>query len=157
MRCLVVSVTTAAALLSAVSAFGQSNLDKPISTQPTVRSEIGRGQDAAVECNGLGRIGRFRIIEECVSKIVQENVQQQKASSAFKLGMYLVALAQWEAIGASKIHPEDNAPNMVDGNVNVWRSEVKKAMTSLKLTEKEICGAISMKCGAIQASLAAIH
>ena len=85
------AVSLTVALLIASAANCQSNLDKPISTKPTVRSEIARGHDAAFECNGVGKIGRFRLIEACVSKVVQDNVQQEKASTTFKLGIYLVA------------------------------------------------------------------
>jgi hypothetical protein len=151
------AVSLTVALLIASAANCQSNLDKPISTKPTVRSEIARGHDAAFECNGVGKIGRFRLIEACVSKVMQDNIQQQKASTAFRLGIYLVALAQWEAIGPNKLHPEDNMPSAVDGGVNVWRSEVKKSQAALKLTEKDICSAITMKCEALHNSLVAIN
>jgi hypothetical protein len=46
---------------------------------------------------------------------------------------------------------------MVEANVNVWRVEVKKAMTSLKLTAKDVCGAMPIKCEAIQSSLTALR
>ncbi|HZR03541.1 MAG TPA: hypothetical protein VFA81_10260 [Burkholderiales bacterium] len=91
-----------------------------------------------------------------MSRIREENVQQQKASNAFRLGLYLSALAEWEAVGPNNLHPEDNQPAAIELGVNVWRNEVKNNRAALKLTEKDICAAITMKCEAVRNSLAAI-
>jgi hypothetical protein len=70
-----------------------------VDSKPTVRSEMSRGNDAGFYCQHKN-IGNFRETSDCISVTLNINSEQQKASNAFKLGMYSTALFQWESTHA---------------------------------------------------------
>jgi hypothetical protein len=154
------AVVLPVALLTASATSGQSKPVKSVSVKqdksvkPAIRVELERGEAEAFRC-GQDNAGRFRLIEECVSKIRDENAKQEKASVAFKLGLYLSALTEWEFSGPNQ-YPADNQANAISRGVSSWRAEVKSSRATLKLTEKDICSVITLKCDAVHNSLAAI-
>ncbi|WP_298261680.1 hypothetical protein [Bradyrhizobium sp.] len=112
-----------------------SKLNAPISRQPTVGSEIDRGQDAAFDC-GLHNLTNFAEFVACLNDIVTANRQKSTLSEPFQFGLYVRALQH-----AYVQHVA------LEGNVSIWRDSMVKIMKSNKLSFKDFCDAVgSGKC-----------
>jgi hypothetical protein len=117
--------------------------------KPTVRSEIGRGNDAGFYCQ-LKNIGKFPETSDCVLATVNENREQHKANDAFKLGMYSTVLFHWESTRGGSLEDEH-----ISSGLKSWREELKRSRAILKVSDKDICAAMELdKCDALYKSLA---
>lgn len=116
-----------------------SNLDAPIKTEPTMRSEIKRGEAAAFDC-GLHHIADYSAFTDCINRILDSNEQKRTKSDPFVLGLSIGALAQAGIV----------APHETAGWVAIWRGDVASLMKKYKLSINDLCGAIAMKCDAVK-------
>ena len=92
------SASVAGVVLITTSFFASaqtSKLDAPISTKPTIRSEIKRGEAAAFDC-GLHAITNYSAFTTCVSNVADANQQKNTMSDPFMLGLSVGALAKHE-------------------------------------------------------------
>jgi hypothetical protein len=136
-----VFVTGFAVLVLCTPARAQdSRLNSPVSRQPTVGSEITRGDAAASECTSrLWRSGRTLAInlsnfEDCVNDAVRDNRQKSTLSEPFEFGLYLAALFHCYAQKipfSGGIYPP------------VWHDRVVKIIKSKKLSFGDWCKATS--------------
>ena len=84
-----VFASATALMLMSVSGYAQSKLDAPVSTQPTVRTEIRRGHEAAFSC-GLKSGLAFNGVVNCFNEVLHDNEQKGSLSEAFQFGfLYL--------------------------------------------------------------------
>jgi hypothetical protein len=116
-----------------------SNLDAPISTQPTMRSEIKRGEAVAFDC-GLHHLTDYSGFTDCVSRALDANEQKQKKSDPFVLGLSIGALAQAGIM----------APNEHAGWVTVWRDDAALVQKKYRLSINDLCSAFAMKCETVK-------
>ena len=66
------------------------NLDAPLDSRPTLRSEINRGKAAAFEC-GLHHFGDLMEHDSCVEQVTNEAVQRVPNAAPFTVGAYFQA------------------------------------------------------------------
>lgn len=116
-----------------------SKLDAPISTKPTIRSEIKRGEVAAFDC-GLHAITNYSAFTTCVSNVADANQQKNTMSDPFMLGLSVGALAQARII----------SPGQNSGWVSIWRKDTMRIVKAHKLTDADLCAAFDMKCEAVK-------
>jgi hypothetical protein len=89
------SAASVVLIATTIIAYAQtSKLDAPISTKPTVRSEIKRGEAAAFDC-GLKNLTNYLAFTTCISGVADFNQQKSTKSDPFILGLSV------EASGAS--------------------------------------------------------
>ncbi len=120
-----------ASLILCTPAFAQnSKLDAPISRQPTVGSEIDRGQDAAFDC-GLHNLTNFAAFVACMNDVITVNRQKSTLSEPFQFGLYVRALQH------AYVHKV-----ALEGNVTIWRDDMVKIMKSNRLSFKNFCDAV---------------
>jgi len=123
-------------IATSISAYAQtSKLDAPISTKPTIRSEIKRGEAAAFDC-GLKNITNHLAFITCISGVADSNQQQSTKSDPFVLGLSVEALAQARIIGLGQ-NP---------GWESIWRKDTTRIIKSYKLTDADLCASFDMKC-----------
>ena len=121
------------------AAYAQTGLDAPVSTKPTVRSEIKRGDSAAFNCF-LDAVTDYLAFTNCVRDVQELNQQKSTLSDPFLLGLSVGALAQ-----AAVIRPNEN-----EGWIPIWRKDTTRIMKTYKLSAKDICTAIeSQGCNTI--------
>ena len=120
----------AAATLNAPGLAQNSKLNAPISRQPTVGSEIDRGQDAAFDC-GLHNLTNFAAFVTCLNDIITVNQQKSTLSQPFQFGLYVRALQHSYVQHAA-----------LEGNTAIWRDSMVKIMKSNKLSFKDFCEAV---------------
>jgi len=113
-----------------------SKLDAPVSTTPTVRSEIKRGEDAAFECS-LNAGTRYSAFVDCINAAIHFNLQANTKSEAFTLGLFVTALAHGRIINRGQEDPSW---------FPIWRKDVARIVKAYKLTETELCATFRMKC-----------
>ena len=106
-----------------------SNLNAPVSRQPTVRTEIDRGQDAGFEC-GLNNITSFFKFKDCINDDVDTNRQNSTLSDPFEFGLYVRAL-QHAYVQGVQLRSE--------AFLSVWRDRLVKIMETKKLS-LAVCG-----------------
>ena len=120
----------------------QSKLDAPVSRQPTVGSEINRGQKAAFNCSMNTNVLSQTEFADCVSNTVTINRQRSTLSDPFEFGLYVRAL---EIANVRRMTPD------TDGMVAVWHKRAADIMRSKKLTLADFCKAIGAgKCDLTQ-------
>jgi hypothetical protein len=123
-------------IATSISVYAQtSKLDAPISTKPTIRSEIKRGEAAAFDC-GLKAVTNYLAFSVCVSGVADSNQQQSTKSDPFVLGLSIEALAQARIIGRG----QDS------GWESIWRKDTMRIIKSYKLTDADLCASFDMKC-----------
>jgi hypothetical protein len=119
------------------TALAQTNLNAPVSRQPTIKTEIDRGQDAAFNC-GLDNLTNFSKFVDCIDAGIAANRQNSSLSEPYEFGLCIRALqhayVQGRQLGS-------------DGNLTVWRDRLVKIMMSRKLTLADFCKAVpGIKC-----------
>jgi hypothetical protein len=94
-KCTAVFVLGFAALVLCTPARAQnSKPDAPVSRQPTVRSEIARGNRAAEDCDlPDANVTNPIKFAECVDNAVGTNVRNSTLSDPYEFGLYVNALA----------------------------------------------------------------
>jgi hypothetical protein len=65
-----------------------SKLNAPISRQPTVGSEIDRGQEAGFDC-GIHNLTDLSKFIACVNDVITANRQRTTLSEPFEFGLYV--------------------------------------------------------------------
>lgn len=114
-----------------------ANLNAPVSRQPTVGSEIQRGNEAAFDCS-LHYLTDLRKFIVCMNDLIETNRQKSTLSEPFELGLYLQALSY-----ASVHHHSLNS----DGSFTIWRDRAIAILTKIKLSIRDYCKAIeAMQC-----------
>jgi hypothetical protein len=68
------------------------NLNAPLSRQPTVGSEIDRGQEASFEC-GLKNLVDLLAFINCVDRSLLLNKQKATLSDPYEFGLYVRAFS----------------------------------------------------------------
>jgi hypothetical protein len=128
-------VGLAALMLCTPSMAQNSKLNAPISRQPTVGSEIDRGQDIAFDC-GLNNLTNTAAYVACLNDAITVNRQKNTLSEPFQFGLYVRALQH------AYVHHV-----ALEGSVSIWRDGMVKIMKSNKLSFKDFCDAVgSGKC-----------
>ena len=120
--------------------FAQSRLDAPVSTKPTVKSEIKRGGAAAFDCGLKGNITDYSAFTACINAVQDSNQQKNTNSEPFLLGLSVTALAHTEAI----------RPDLGTGWVSIWRKNVVRIIKVYKLTDADLCSAFDLKCEVVK-------
>jgi hypothetical protein len=108
-----------------------SKLDAPVSRQPTVCSEIDRGQSAGFDC-ALKNVAHLPAFVSCINNVVAANQQSSTISDPFLFGLYLRALQN--AFVEQKTLTSD-------GNFQIWRTKVLEIMKATHLSFKDFCQA----------------
>jgi hypothetical protein len=108
-----------------------AKLDTPVSRQPTVGSEIERGQDAGFQC-GLDHKETAKFVA-CVNDVLAANKQKTTLSAPFEFGLYVRALQ------FSYVH---GVALSSDGMLQVWRNKLINIMKSTKLSFGDFCKAV---------------
>jgi hypothetical protein len=127
-------------IATSIFAYGQtSKLDAPISTKPTIRTEIKRGEAAAFDC-GLQSVTDYSAFTTCINAVEDSNQQKNTKSEPFMLGLSIEALAQ-----AQIINPSENS-----GWVSIWRKNTAQIIKAYKLTDADLCAAFDMKCEVVK-------
>jgi hypothetical protein len=121
-------------VFSIVSVAPQSKLGAQVSRQPTVRSEINRGQNAALNCGMNTNVLSRTEFADCVNTFVTINRQQLSPSDPFEFGLYVRAI---EIANIRRMTPD------TDGVVAVWHKRAANIMGAKKLTLDDFCKAIS--------------
>lgn len=123
-----------------------SPLDRPAEpAQPTVRSEIRRGVDAGVDCATLAPAA----FDRCFSAVESRNVQQNRATDAFMLGLNLDAWLQmsvYETIRQNTGEPTSAA--------RYWR-RITELQRRLGVDDTATCEAARLKCDVVLRDMAA--
>lgn len=115
-----------------------SKLNAPVSRQPTVASEIERGNELGFAC-GLHAIPNASRLIDCVNDAIDDNRQKTTLSEPFEFGLYVAALQQ--------AHSVFKIP--LGGFVSLWRDRMAKIMKSRKLSLSDFCKATGAeKCDA---------
>ncbi|MGA8863225.1 MAG: hypothetical protein WB444_05385 [Gallionella sp.] len=110
-----------------------SKLNAPISRQPTVGSEIDRGQEAGFAC-GLENTKTFLSFTTCIDSVVSSNKQNSALSEPFEFGLYVRAL-QDSFLRKMALSS--------DGHIPLWKDRMTKIMKSRHLSLKDFCKAIN--------------
>jgi hypothetical protein len=127
-----VFVTGFTALMLCTPATAQdSKLNAPVSRQPTVGSEIDRGQALGFECGTQSLTDLSRFVA-CVSDAIDVNRQKTTLSEPFEFGLYVRALQHAYIQGI---------PLNGDGSLPIWRDRLIKIMASRKLALGDFCKA----------------
>jgi len=108
-----------------------SKLDAPVSRQPTVGSEIDRGQSAAFDC-GLNNVGHLPAFVSCINNTVTTSQQKSTLSDPFLFGLYVRAL-QNAFVEKSTLAS--------DGNLPIWRRQMLDIMKVKHLSFRDFCQA----------------
>jgi len=120
-----------AAVLCTTANAQNAKLNAPVLRQPTVGSEIDRGQDAGFEC-GLHNLTNFSRFVACINGAIADNRQNASLSEPYEFGLYVRAL-QHAYVHGIQLNSEGFLP--------IWRERLIKIMTSRKLTLRDFCKA----------------
>ena len=114
-----------------------SKLDAEVSTKPTVRSEIKRGDAAAFDC-GLHNITNPPAFTKCITQVTDSNQQKSTLTDPFVLGLSVQALVQ-----AKVIHVDDSS-------ILFWRKDTARILKAYKLTATDLCPVFDTKCEVVK-------
>ncbi len=138
-----------AALLLCTPARAQnSKLDAPVSQQPTVRSEIVRGNRAAKDCD-LPEANLTNPIKfaKCVDNAASTNVRNSTLSEPFEFGLYVTAIGLIH-IKETVLKINGSTKGML-GMVpkwrNVWHDRMGKITETSKLSFGDFCEAMGAR------------
>src|SRR5580704_996858 len=114
-----------------VASAQNANLNAPVSRQPTVGSEVRRGDLASFDC-GIENVIDTEPFIACVNDLIDTNRQKSTLSDPFELGVYLAAVNH-VAIQEMALNSNHNFP--------FWRDGLIKLLKKTKLTARDICKA----------------
>jgi hypothetical protein len=136
-RAAVFTIGFAAFVFCAPAWAQNSNLNAPVSRQPTVGSEIERGQEVGFQC-GLDYRANFSKFRDCVNNAISTNRQSSTLSEPYEFGLYVRALQHSYVQGI--------ALNS-DGMLPIWRDRLMRIMKSRKLSFGDFCKAAGSEGG----------
>jgi hypothetical protein len=133
-------------LVSSVAAGGDNPLDKPVTSQPTVRSEIKRGWDAAFDCGLKGGPFEIEAAADCFDAAQRENRQKMSTGyEPFAVGCYFGAWSHFRIVAdVLKSHPVGNAATAEHRAEGFWKSYRENAK-SLGLTDDDVLETVGAK------------
>jgi hypothetical protein len=114
-----------------VASAQNANLNAPVSRQPTVGSEVRRGDLASFDC-GIENVIDTEPFIACVNDLIDTNRQKSTLSDPFELGVYLAAI--------NHVAIQDMALNS-NHNFPFWRDGLIKLLKKTKLSARDICKA----------------
>jgi hypothetical protein len=118
-----------------------ANLNAPVSRQPTVGTEVRRGDLASFDC-GIENVIDTEPFIACVNDLIDTNRQKSTLSDPFELGVYLAAVNH-VAIQEMALDSNHNFP--------FWRDGLIKLLKKTKLSPRDICKAREdTKCDPVQ-------
>lgn len=112
------------------------DLDSPVVSRPTVRSEIARGQNSAFTCTSSPYFYPDQQ-SRCFSAVAQKNVQNNTASLPFLTGMYMWAWFQ-ESIGV-KVSKSQYARDVTEQSATTLFAIARDYQKKAGLTVQDIC------------------
>ena len=118
-------------MLGTFASAQNANLNAPVSRQPTVGSEMRRGDLASFDC-GIQNVIDLQPFIACVNDLIDVNRQKSTLSDPFELGVYLAALNH-VAIQEMALNSNHNFP--------FWRDGLIKLLSKTKLSARDICKA----------------
>lgn len=118
-------------MLGTFASAQNANLNAPVSRQPTVGSEVRRGDLASFDC-GIQNVIDLQPFIACVNDLIDVNRQQSTLSDPFELGVYLAALNH-VAIQEMALNSNHNFP--------FWHDGLIKLLSKTKLSARDICKA----------------
>lgn len=142
----VLSVGLAASLLCTPARTENSKLDAPVSRQPTVGSEIKRGDAAAQVCWNGPKVDVLKPMNQvnCIQAAIDLNRQQSTLSDPFLLGLYVHALASSGiAVNVLKINKNTKGINaFVLEYRRLWHDDLTRILKNDNLSVTDFCEAV---------------
>lgn len=121
-----------------------SKLDAPIITKPTVRSEIKRGESAAIQCMLKSSLN-YSVFMDCLNADQYSNEQKNTKSNPYLLGLSISAV---DSVSVLSKHGLTNGQE--NAWLRIWKKDIARIVKAYKLTDKDLCGVFSLNCEEVE-------
>jgi hypothetical protein len=135
-----------------------NSLDKPVTSQPTLRSEIKRGNDAAFACTLTNGPLKLDQAHTCLEKAQHDNRQKMSTGyEAFDAGLYLMAWDHFQTAARLLKDSQIGDPEAASRNAELYWKLYRIRLKDLGLSDDAVIEASGLTLSVMQERIADAH